>query len=61
MEHAYEIFPKLLDDKNCFVVGGEKFVTAISTYLRETYGLQNRFIQIKQLSNGAAVYKIEEL
>jgi len=61
MEHAYEIFPRLARDEGCYVVVNEECITLISTYLWETYGLQNKFILVKQLSNHLTVFKIVAL
>jgi hypothetical protein len=61
MGHAYEIFSKLASEENCFAVGDKEYITLISTYLWETYGLRNRFIPVKELSNHSTVYKIEVL
>ena len=61
MGHAYEIFSKLANEEDCFAVGDKEYITLISTYLWETYGLRNRFIPVKELSNQSTVYKIEVL
>ncbi|MHC4292351.1 MAG: hypothetical protein ACYSTR_09095, partial [Planctomycetota bacterium] len=61
MEHAYEICPRLTSDEGCFVVGDELYVTRISKYLSQSYGLHHRLITVKQLSNHKTVYKLEAM
>jgi hypothetical protein len=62
MEHAHEIFSRLVSEERYFFVGNnELFITRISMYLRENYGLYHRVIRVKQLSNQSIVYKFEAL
>jgi hypothetical protein len=59
MEHAYEIFPRIIGDKDCYIVGDNETVTLMSIYLWETYGLRNSIISARQLNDHLFVYRIE--
>ena len=61
MKHAYELLPKIAQNKNCYIVGNNEDITLISEYLKETFHIHIKVVLVKQLSNHLIVFRIEAI
>jgi len=61
MNHAYELLPKMAQNKNSYIVANNESINLISQYLKETFHIHIKVVQVKQLSNHLIVFRIEAI
>jgi len=58
MEHAYEVYPNLVNNKKAFWVGDKKIRKRILTYLYETHGMECKAKKVFSFNKNADVFAI---
>ena len=58
MQHGHEVYPKLVDNKNAYVISTQDWVDRIIVYLKETNGLNCKAVQLEDFRGRYKTYRI---
>jgi hypothetical protein len=58
LEHAWEVFPRMVEDDRAFLVGNQRFVERIVTFLEENYDVRAKGQLVRPLFKDQSVYQL---